>query len=116
MKTYAISDYGLYVTETDLEAYAKSIGCDAYELLLETGNHYGGADGECYHLMKNEESFNCDDSFSIFPLENYPSLFKQAYECAEAAMKELKSNYSHFLRDDFDYNNKFVRLVGTVFG
>ena len=116
MKTFAVSDYGLYVVATDIESYAKTQDMDASDLLFEIGNYYGDAKGECYLLTKADESFHCDESFAILPLEKHPTLFAQAYENIEAALHELKENYAELLPDDFDYDGKFVRLVGTVYG
>jgi hypothetical protein len=116
MKTFAVSDYGLYVTSADFEAYAETHNTDAFELLTEVGNYYSDTDGECCLLLKDDESFSCDDSFAILPLENSPTLFTQAYESEEEALNELKEKYVEYLPDDFDYEGKFVSLVGTTFG
>ena len=116
MRTYAVSDYGLYVVTADVEAYAERRGLNAFDLLIETGNHHGDVEGECCVIINESETFSCDESFAIFPLDKYPSLFNQAYENIEATLRELKENYAEYLPDDFDYKGKFVRVVGTVFG
>lgn len=116
MKTHAVIDYGLYVTIADVEAYAEKHDLDAFDLLIETGNYHGDAEGACTLCLEKEESFNCDDSFAILPLDKFPTLFEQAYESKDAALRELKQKYAQYLPADFDYERKFVRFIGTVFG
>jgi len=116
MKTFAVSDYGLYVVNADIEAYAEAQDIDSFDFLTEVGHYYSDVEGECSLLIRDDESFICDDSFAILPVKNYPTLFTQAYESKEAALTELKENYAEFLSDDYDYEGNFVRLVGTVYG
>ena len=116
MRTYAVLDYGLYVTTADIEAYAEKHELDAFDLLIDIGNYYGDAEGECMLYLDEEKSFNCDDSFAILSLERFPKLFVQAYENKEAALCELKEKYAQYLPDDFDYEDKLVRFAGTVYG
>ena len=116
MRTYAVSDYGLYVTAADFEKYAEAHDTDAFDLLTEVGNYYGDAEAECFLILEEDESFDCNDSFSILSLSKFPTLFEQAYENKDAALKELKENYGEYLPDDFDYEGKFVRIAGTVYG
>jgi hypothetical protein len=115
-KVFAVFDYGLYVGIDDVEAYAERNNEDAFDLLCEVGNIFNDAEGKCVQIMKSDASFNCDDLFAIFPLKNYPTLFMQAYESKEAALNELRENYAEYLPDDFDYEHKFVHLIGTVSG
>ena len=118
MKTYAATDYGLYITTEDLQSYADKNNLDVNDVGYDYGfNVYSDADGECFLLMQDEhDSFDVEDYFMIAPLEKYPSLFKQAYLNKEEALQELKNNYGEFLPDDFDYEGKFVHYVGTTFG
>jgi len=116
MRTYAVLDYGLYVTTADIETYAEKRELDAFDLLIDIGNYYGDAEGECILCLDEENSFNCDDSFAILSLERFPKLFVQAYENKETALRELKEEYAQYLPDDFDYENKLVRFAGTVYG
>jgi hypothetical protein len=116
MKTHVIIDYGLYVTAADLEVYAEKNEFDAFDLLMDIGNYYSDADGECTLYLDEEGSFKCDDSFSILSLDRFPTLFEQAYESKESALCELKEKYAEYLPEDFNYESKFVCFVGTIFG
>lgn len=116
MRTYAVSDYGLYVIAEDFENYAETHDMDAFDLLTEVGNHYGDAEAECVLLLNEDESFECNESFAILSLSKFPTLFEQAYESKDAALNELKENYGEYLPCDFDYEGKFVRVVGAVYG
>jgi hypothetical protein len=117
MRTYAVDDYGLYVTKKDFKLYAEMNDWDVREMLHEIGNSYGGAEGECFLIMKDErDTFDPVGSFAILPVGKYPSLFTQVYENKEAAVTELKEKYAEYLPADFDYEGKFVHFVGTIYG
>ena len=117
MRAYAAADYGLYVTAEDLKEYAERNGCDENDALFDAGNVYNGAEGECFLVMKDEhETLDITDCFAILPLNKYPTLFTRAYESKAEALAELKENYSHYLATDFDYEGRFVRFTGAVYG
>ena len=121
MQTYACTDYGLYVTEDDLSVYAEKNNLKPdYDLILDIGgNFYSGADGECKTLKNGFNStidIDSDMEFGILPLERSPSLCEKAYESCEEAIQELKTNFGEYLPDDFDYEQRLVMFVGTVFG
>lgn len=116
----SVSDFGLYVTIRDLTAYAMANEEDVIDVGVNNGfNHYNEADGDCQTILDNDEGglyFSVAESFFIAPLENTPKLFSPAYKNKEEALTELKENFSKFLPDDFDYEEKFVHYKGTVFG
>ena len=117
MRTYAVTNYGLYVTEEDFKEYAEKNDWDENEMLFEIGNGYSDAEGECFLIMKDEnETLEIDETFSILPISRYPSLFAQAYENKEEALTELREKYAEYLPADFDYEGRFVHYVGTTFG
>ena len=119
MRTYPCTDYGLYVTEDDLNIYAEknnlTLDCD---LILDIGgNFYSDADGECKALLDYDDiEINSDMEFGILPLERSPILCEKAYESYESAIEELKANFGEYLPDGFDYERRLVVFIGTVFG
>jgi len=115
MKSHAIVNFGLYVTSEDLLGYAERMNEDADDLMFELGHYHSDADCECTSLITGD-TFYAGESFTIFPLENRPTLFTQAYENKEAALVELKENFSKYLPADFNYEEMFVKCAGTVFG
>lgn len=60
--------------------------------------------------------FDVGEYFYIAPVKRYPSLFAKGYENKEELLRELKEQYDKYLPEDFDYENKCVHYVGTVFG
>ncbi|HZK27071.1 MAG TPA: hypothetical protein VFD00_06005 [Thermoclostridium sp.] len=115
MKTYGVSDYGLYVTNEDLKNHADNNEADEYEVAENAGMfYYSNADGTAYSLFTNNE-FDVGEYFYIAPVKRYPSFFAKGYENKEELLCELKEQYGKYLPEDFDYENKCVHYAGTVF-
>ncbi len=57
-----------------------------------------------------------NDEWVLMCLPRYASLFEQAYSSEEALIAEMKSLYSKFLPDNFNYRDRLIKLCGVAWG
>ena len=107
MQTYPIKEYGLLLYYEDLEEL------DISENELQ---QFSGFEGEFEPFCDGCESisFNEEDCY-ILPLNNFPSLFSQAYANYEEAKAEIIEELGKKLLP-FDIDDRLGELTGTIFG
>lgn len=117
MNYTGIDDYGLYIKEEELEEVAEEIGMDSDDFADENDiTRFTDVDGYACIIGDPEEGFPVDENFFMGLLNKYPALFEQVYKSKEEAIAELKERFSKCLPEDFDYEGRFVRVTGTIFG
>lgn len=119
---HPIYSYGLLVYLGELEEAAKRAG---YEDEQEFATNQDGVFyfyetcAEASVITPNEKyyessSVDVPEEFYMFELERFPQLFNQAYQNYDEALNELKRKYADILPKDFDFENRFVYLTGTI--
>jgi hypothetical protein len=112
---YGIYVYGLYITDDDLVDYKVKNNKDIADIAVEANLfEFNEAEGEAKSII-TDNKFYVNESFYIGSIKKYPTLFSQAYKNKEDALIELKESYSKYLPENFDYDNKFVEYIGTIY-
>lgn len=117
-RNYVVVEYGLYILPEEIKK-SENDEREDFEIADDTGmSYYDDADGEIYPLSVDViPSYSyVEDQFFFAHLSKYPSLFEKKYENVDEAICELKNNYSEYLVDNFDYLNRFVCYMGTMYG
>lgn len=136
MRDYAVSDYGLVVTEEMMKLLA-SKACQEYteedyeedydyyaDELYEKGiieyiSEFTGesmeVDDNGKYVWNTGEVYN-DDRIYYVPILRYSTLFKAAYTDMDELISEFKERIGEYLPEDFDYRNYVRHIAGSYFG
>lgn len=70
-------------------------------------------DGSCFSNI----GFSYDDDWVVYiPLLHDSTLFTRAFETYEQMLDEHKRKYGEFLPEDFPWEERFSKIIGTYFG
>ena len=130
MRNYAISEYGMVLSESQIYQIAKVLipaqewaeedweSADIYDFIdkLDIVSYCSDFEGEA--LMITDDGYDWDksiiynnsDFICYIPLDKYPTLFKAAYCNIEEAKNEIRER----ICDAIDVN--IYNIVGTYFG
>jgi len=123
-RNYVILNYGVLVFDTDLLPEHQS----TYEEDCELADFesYGGFEGEAYKLSSDSNNHHWDEidenlwdkSFLFGLLEHGPSIYKHKahYTSYDEIKTELIETYGKYVKSDFPWEDRIVKLVGTIFG
>lgn len=136
MRDYGVDDYGLVLNTNHLQILASRVLEDYSDEEWEIDKWgvidafadkigiegIGDFSGEVFAITKSgtDDWTNSDtysgDSIYFIPVQEYPNLFKRAYNNMEELVLEFKGKISNYLPEDFDYRNNIRHIVGTYFG
>jgi hypothetical protein len=93
---------------------------------LDGFDSYSDFEGEAYKLSSDSDNNSWDEidenlwneSFLFGCLEHGPSIYKHKahYTSYDQIKQELISTYGKFVIKDFPWENRIVKLSGTIFG
>lgn len=127
MRTYAVYDYGLFITDELMDDITatynaalseKECAFDSDELADEIGlTRFGDVEGEFIPFDKTLDSTDLDSEvFYMLSLENEKSLFSRAYQNIEEVENEVIAKMQKYVPDGFDYKSRLGDIRGTSFG
>lgn len=130
MRSYCVHEYGVIFEKCDLdfnklkEQFSDmEINEEEFELYeyFDTAidcSYYGSDfEGEATPLKEdNNNDIIIPSEFVLGYVPHFPSFYKAYYKDYEELKADIITNFSIYLKDDFDWDNRIVNLIGTMFG
>jgi len=131
MRTYCTFDYGVLFEKSDLDMtnvrkhFADSIDAGTTDDDIELFDFFDGETDCSYYgnefegegfTLKDDECINVPSEFVLGSVSHFPSFYKASYEDYDALKADLIKKFGTFLKVDFEWDKKIVKLVGTTFG
>ena len=130
MRSYCVFEYGVIFYKCDLDfnkvkeqfPYIE-INEEEFELYDYFENaidcSYYGSDFEGEAILLQEDNNNniiITSDFILGYVPHFPSFYKAYYKDYEELKADIITNFSIYLKNDFDWDNRIVNLIGTIFG
>ena len=122
LRNQVVLRYGLLLFEEDLLPESKEFYEEDDE--IEELDYYSDFEGEAYRLSTDSNNTSwpeieenlCNRLFLFGPLRYGASIYKKKahYKSYEEIKDELIKNYGEFVSDKFPWEERIIKLVGTV--
>jgi|GEM_PF-2235915 len=133
MKYYAVMDYGVIFTKTDLDFNKLKIAlpdnadfadnnfdiendldlCDCFYDEKDC-YHYAEYTGDAYLLSNDDAEVDLPSEFILGSTSHNPCFYEAKYKDYDELKQDLMDKFSKYLKDDFNWNERIIKFIGVV--